>query len=194
MKSKSLGRDCSPPGSPVHDILQARTLEWVAIPFCRGSSRPRDWTCVSCVAGRFFTIWATGEVQLFNEVQGWAWEHLRGLAYVTFYPLEGGVDAAVQWVWLGREGPLSSLGTDSLLLGALRSPGKCRLAASVNPLTESLPGARQSSGCWGCCFSRQSILKKDYGTVNTQVPNGFHSAHSRLSTSAYFPPFSVVLK
>ena len=34
--------DCSPPGSSVHGILQARTLEWIAIPFSRGSSRPRD--------------------------------------------------------------------------------------------------------------------------------------------------------
>ena len=49
--------DCSPPGSSVHGILQARILEWVAIPFSRGSSWPRDWTCVSCIAGRFFTIW-----------------------------------------------------------------------------------------------------------------------------------------
>ena len=36
--------DCSPPVSSVHGILQARTLKWVAIPFSRGSSRPRDWT------------------------------------------------------------------------------------------------------------------------------------------------------
>jgi len=48
--------DCSPPGSSVHDIIQARTLEWVAIPFSRGSSQPRDRTQVSCIAGRFFTI------------------------------------------------------------------------------------------------------------------------------------------
>ena len=50
--------DSSPPGSSVHGILQARVLEWVAIPFSRGSSRPRDWTWVSCTAGRLFTIWA----------------------------------------------------------------------------------------------------------------------------------------
>ena len=40
--------DCSPPGSSVHGILQARILEWVAIPFSRGSSQPRDQTQVSC--------------------------------------------------------------------------------------------------------------------------------------------------
>ena len=53
--------DHSPPGSSVHGILQAKTLEWVAIPLSRGSSQPRDQTWVACTAGRFFTIWATRE-------------------------------------------------------------------------------------------------------------------------------------
>ena len=48
--------DCRPPVSSVHGILQARILEWVAIPFARGSSPPRNRTWVSGVAGRFFTI------------------------------------------------------------------------------------------------------------------------------------------
>ena len=47
--------DCSPPGSSVHGILQARILEWVVISFSRGSSQPRDQTWVSYTAGRFFT-------------------------------------------------------------------------------------------------------------------------------------------
>ena len=51
--------DYSPPGSSVHEIFQSRILEWVAISFSRGSSQPRDWTRVSCTAGRFFTDWAT---------------------------------------------------------------------------------------------------------------------------------------
>ena len=51
--------DCSPSVSSVSGILQARILEWVAIPFSRGPSQPRDQTWVSCTAGRFFTIWAT---------------------------------------------------------------------------------------------------------------------------------------
>ena len=50
---------CSSPGFSVHGILQARTLEWEAISFSRGSSGPRDRTQVSCIAGRFFTTWAT---------------------------------------------------------------------------------------------------------------------------------------
>ena len=54
--------DCSPPGSSVHGILQVRIPEWVAISFSRGSSRSRDWTQVSFVAGRRFNLWATREV------------------------------------------------------------------------------------------------------------------------------------
>ena len=53
--------DCSPPGSSVHGILQARILEWVAISFSRGSSRPRDRTQVSRIAGGRFNCWATRE-------------------------------------------------------------------------------------------------------------------------------------
>ena len=51
--------DCSLPGSSVHGILQARILEWVAMPFSRGSSQPRDRTWVSHTTGGFFTVWAT---------------------------------------------------------------------------------------------------------------------------------------
>ena len=46
-----------------HGILQTRILEWVAIPFSRGSSQPRDRTQVSCISGEFFTLWATREAQ-----------------------------------------------------------------------------------------------------------------------------------
>ena len=56
-------RDCSPPGFSVYGILQAKILEWVAIPFSRGSSQPRDWTLVSHIANIFFTIWAAREAQ-----------------------------------------------------------------------------------------------------------------------------------
>ena len=53
--------DCSLPGSSVQGILQARLLEWVAISFSRGSSRPRDQTQVSRIGGRRFNLWATRE-------------------------------------------------------------------------------------------------------------------------------------
>ena len=62
--------DWSPPDSSVHGILQARTLEWVAISFSRGSSRPRDRTRVYCIASRFY--------QLSHQ----AWPNLKGKANI----------------------------------------------------------------------------------------------------------------
>ena len=86
------------PGSSVHGILQARILEWVAIPFSRGFSWPRDWTQVSCIAGRFFTVWAIREAQnnghksnKRNCILRWTWKpspidniHLSQKADLTF--------------------------------------------------------------------------------------------------------------
>ena len=67
--------DCSLPGSSVHGVLQARILKWVSIPSSRRSSRPRDWTCISCdscLAGRFFTAKPPGKpivIQYFYTFQ-----------------------------------------------------------------------------------------------------------------------------
>ena len=68
--------DCSPPGSSVHGIPQAKILEWVAISFSRKSSWPRLWT----IAGRFFTVWAT-RAALFTAV------HSKYTSSLTFSPL-----------------------------------------------------------------------------------------------------------
>ena len=56
--------DCSPQGSSVHGVFQARVLEWGAISYSRGSSWPRDRTQVSWIAGRCFTLWAPGKPSL----------------------------------------------------------------------------------------------------------------------------------
>ena len=53
--------DCSLSGYSVHEILHARILEWDTILFSRQSSQLKDWTQVSCIAGTFFTVWATRE-------------------------------------------------------------------------------------------------------------------------------------
>ena len=58
----SLWEPHGPPGSSLHGILQARTLLWVVIPFSRESSWPRNQSQVSCIRGRFFTVWVTREV------------------------------------------------------------------------------------------------------------------------------------
>ena len=94
----------SPPGSSVPGILQARILEWVAIPFSRGSSQPWDQTQVYCTAGGFFTVWASREAQRMLE-----WVALpfsrgssqpRGRTWVSC--LAGGF---LVTVWASREAP-----------------------------------------------------------------------------------------
>ena len=82
--------DWSLPGSSVQVILQARILEWIVIPFSRGSSRPRDWVQVSCIAGRFFTAWATRETHPYiywiRIPVLWDWESVAAFAPVAFNP------------------------------------------------------------------------------------------------------------
>ena len=63
---------CGPPGYSVHGI-HARILEWVAMPFSRGSSWTRDRAWVPCIAGRFFIIWAIKEYHLVKRGQVWDW-------------------------------------------------------------------------------------------------------------------------
>ena len=91
--------DCSLPGSSVLRVLQARILEWIAVPFSRGSSLSRYWTQVSYIAGRFFTVWATREeishIQQFisqrNASFGWVCKkhnlnYLLGLEFWLLLP------------------------------------------------------------------------------------------------------------
>ena len=66
----------NPPGSSVHGILQARILEWVAIPFSRGSPQLRDWTQASCIAGRFFLSEPPG------KPRGNMWDNKNSLALI----------------------------------------------------------------------------------------------------------------
>ena len=61
--------DCSRAGSSVHGVLQARILEWVVIPFSRGSSQHRDRAQVSCIAGGFFTLSHLGRVTLLAHME-----------------------------------------------------------------------------------------------------------------------------
>ena len=98
--------DCSPLGSSVHWILQARLLEWVAMPFSRGSPQSRDWTCIFssvCIAGRLFPIWATRDalpphllgLAYFQQHLGWNITHL--------YATSGSVSFAITMTFLFTE-------------------------------------------------------------------------------------------
>ena len=87
--------DCSLPGSSIHGIFQAKTLEWVAISFSR-SSWPRGWTQVSHIVGRRVTIWATREVFI-------------------LWGFPGGTSV---------QNPPASAGVTGLIPGSGRSPGE----------------------------------------------------------------------
>ena len=84
--------DHSPPGSYVHGILQAIIQEWVAMLSSRGSSWPRDWTCVTWIAGGFFTHWATWKAPSWYTVQHnsfqmswWTAEHFLLLSNIALW-------------------------------------------------------------------------------------------------------------
>ena len=82
--------DYSPLGSSVHGLLQAGILKWGAISSSRGSSQPREWTRVSWIVGRFFTIWATREAQTQGILCIWSiyihYNHYFLAQTVPFWP------------------------------------------------------------------------------------------------------------
>ena len=75
--------DCSLTVSSVHETSQARILDWVAIFFSKGSFWPRDWTGTSCIAGGFFTNWATREVVIVNSEDWLYWYPYWRYAFVS---------------------------------------------------------------------------------------------------------------
>ena len=122
---------CDPMDYTVPGILQARILEQVVFLFSRGSSQPRDWTQVSCIAGRFFTSWATREAQ----------------AHWSGYPVPSPVDLPDP----GIEPGSSELQADSLPAEPRGKPkntgvGSLSLLQQIFPTQESnrdLPHCRQ---------------------------------------------------
>ena len=89
--------DWSPSGSSVHGILQARMLEWVAMPSSRGFSHPRDWTQVSCVAGRFFTFWATREAH--DKARQHVKKQRHHFTSKGLYSQSYGFSSSFAWMW-----------------------------------------------------------------------------------------------
>ena len=92
--------DCSSLSFSVHGISQARILEWVAISSSRGSPLPKDWTwisCVSCIAGRFFTIWATREAPKI-DVCG-KWDFSRGSTWLRVQTFLSFIGKQILYPW-----------------------------------------------------------------------------------------------
>ena len=114
--------DCSLPGSSVNGILEARMLEWVAISFSRGSSWPRDWTQVSRIVGRRFTVWATREAHSLEGLKDWCkaeapilwptatkswltgevwcWQGLKSKWEGGSRGWDGEIASLIQWTWV----------------------------------------------------------------------------------------------
>ena len=76
--------DCSPPGSFVHGIFQARILEWIAVPSCKGSSQPRNQTHVSCT-GKFFTIEPPGNPKIQDTQLNLNLKRIRGFLGISIF-------------------------------------------------------------------------------------------------------------
>ena len=156
--------DCSPPGSSIHGIFQARTLEWVAISFSRASSWPRDQTQVFCVASRSFTNWA--------KMEAWWWRAERlirdrvGLVH-------------------RRQGPFSSFHPFS---GACSFPSSCRPAhhgqLGLTP-TKSAVRSRHIEGDW---MENHGHISRH---VTRTFPNP--QSLTDLSHECMLSPFSLTL-
>ena len=97
--------DCSPPGSSVHGILQARILEWVAISFSRGSSQARDQTQVSRIAGRRFNLWATREAQKKVKVKSLSRVQLFVTPWIAAHQAPLSMRFSMQEYWSGLPFP-----------------------------------------------------------------------------------------
>ena len=113
-ESHSVVSDCDPIDYTVHRILQARLLEWVAFPFSRGSSQPRDRTQVSWIASGFSTSWATREAQdegkrggKLSDLKMW-WTKMRSTPGYRKELMANGLpfhmSTLIDWWWLSAGG------------------------------------------------------------------------------------------
>ena len=111
---------CDPMDYTGHGILQARILEWVAFPFSRGSSQPRDQAQVSRIAGRFFTSWAINQEKKITDKRKKDRLDLGG-SQIRFQTCLTGNSLVVQWLRLqapnaGGPGLIPGQGTRSHIL------------------------------------------------------------------------------
>ena len=126
--------NCSPPGSSVHGIL-----EWVAIPFSRKSSQPRDRTQVSCIAGRFFTVWTTREAQVAQIRMPWTILGGWSCSWTCWGSLH-------VWRWGGAKCP-----------GFMSNPRASQVALEV----KNLP-ANAGDKTWASSLSREDALEEGH--------------------------------
>ena len=141
--------DCSPSVSSVHGILQARILDWIAMLFSRGSSRPKDQTCTSCITSRFFTDWATREAHHTGS-----WGSKLGLQ-----------------LWPGANGPvhhMSSLNPSLLICPELKRGGDVNSFSIINP--SFVVGWWRALGVWAGSFVSNGQVKPTAAAMKVGSP------------------------
>ena len=137
--------DCSPPGSSVHGIFQARRLEWVAISFCKASSQPRDRTpvnfYVSCMQGRFLTTGSQGHPVLCFSIK-LSWEKVREshrkLQFYGGFP-DGSVGKNSTYLPYVFSLPAGKIWKNVSRCSCLRTSWRCSCRMITNVAEESIP-------------------------------------------------------
>ena len=153
--------DCSPPHPSVHGTSQARILEGVAIPLSRGSSQSRDWTRVFCIAGRFFTVWATREARSnlrghLVVAQSVFWISLKSCAWWDF-------ERPLLYLWsLTRHLWWASPSWEALPRLSWEVSFAAMRSAGTWPAQQAVPCPEWGGTCW-----------KAWGPGGKRIPRGF---------------------
>ena len=103
-------KDCSPPSSSVHGILQARILEWITIFCSRGSYWPQAQTCISCIGRQILYHWAT------RKAHTNAWQFVTAQEIQTriyYYNADWECSAPILLLWSSPRGNIELWGSDS---------------------------------------------------------------------------------
>ena len=165
--------DCDPPGSSVHGILQARILEWVAIPFFRGSSHPRDRAQVSCTAGGFFTTEPPGKPCFCSVLFLWP----QGMWDLSSQP---GIEPTPP----ALEGEVLAIGLPGKSLEFSYSPSLCPDVAAEVTRAHSFPILSDctSPGGSSCCWDVQTVCTV---TLSTYLPSLQFAAQVNVQSSSH---------
>ena len=165
--------ECSLPGSSVLGFSQARVLGWVAISSSRGSSQSRDWTRISCIAGRFFTTEALGKpLKIMLSLN-----FLRSLE--TF-----SISLAIfLLLWILKKLSLCSLWNEDMWPRPVKTHGQEKEPGTAQPQTVAQPKSGADPGCSALLAHRPHFLLP--GCVS--VTSSFSELPSPLSTQMACP-------
>ena len=174
-KSLSQAQLLCPKDYTIHGILQVRILEWVAVPFSRGASQPRDQTQVSRIAGRFFISWATRESLTSHVIPTWQIEGEMVEAVTDFLILgsnitaDGNCSHEIRWLLLGRKAVTnldSVLKTRDITLLTMVCSQGCGLPSGHKRLWERDGKKGRAPRNW--CFQTVVLEKMPESSLNSK--------------------------